>query len=69
MLGCFANLNWGGGVVSDYKSAAAFNTDTTPTQPHRNSDTHQTKNNTTNAVIQQKKSQAPDDGSINVRKC
>jgi len=29
------------------------NTDTTPTQPHRNSNTHPTKN-TTNAVIQQK---------------
>jgi len=28
-------------------------TDTTPTQPHRNSNTHRTKNNTTNAVIQQ----------------
>ena len=32
----------------------ACNTDTTPTQPHRNSNTHQTKNNTTNVVIQQK---------------
>ena len=29
------------------------NTDTTPTQPHRNSNTHRTKNNTTNVVIQQ----------------
>ena len=28
------------------------NTDTTPTQPHRNSNTHRTKNNTTNVVIQ-----------------
>jgi len=27
--------------------------DTTPTQPHRNSNTHRTKNNTTNVVIQQ----------------
>jgi len=25
----------------------------TPTQPHRNSNTHRTKNNTTNVVIQQ----------------
>jgi len=33
--------------------AEACNTDTTPTQPHRNSNTHQTKNNTTNVVIQQ----------------
>ena len=29
------------------------NTDTTPTHPHRNSNTHRTKNNTTNVVIQQ----------------
>ena len=33
--------------------AKACNTDTTPTQPHRNSNTHRTKNNTTNVVIQQ----------------
>ena len=31
----------------------ACNTDTTTTQPHRNSNTHRTKNNTTNVVIQQ----------------
>jgi len=31
----------------------ACNTDTTPTQPHRNSNTHRTKNNMTNVVIQQ----------------
>ena len=31
----------------------ACNRDTTPTQPHRNSNTHRTKNNTTNVVIQQ----------------
>ena len=35
------------GVVS------ACNTDTTPTQPHRNSNTHRNKNNTINVVIQQ----------------
>jgi len=40
------------GVVSVLQ-AAACNTDTTPTQPHRNSNTHWTKNNTTNVVIQQ----------------
>ena len=34
--------------------ASACNTDTTPTQPHRNSNTHRTKNNTINVVIQQK---------------
>jgi len=33
--------------------ASACNTDTTPTQPHWNSNTHRTKNNTTNVVIQQ----------------
>jgi len=33
--------------------ASACNTDTTPTQPHRNSNTHRTKKNTTNVVIQQ----------------
>ena len=32
---------------------AGCNTDTTPTQPHRSSNTHRTKNNTTNVVIQQ----------------
>jgi len=36
--------------------ASACNTDTTPTQPHRNSNTHRTKNNTTNVVIQQNSS-------------
>ena len=33
--------------------ASACNTGTTPTQPHRNSNTHRAKNNTTNVVIQQ----------------
>ena len=32
---------------------AGCNTDTTPTQPHRNSNTHRTKDNATNVVIQQ----------------
>jgi len=40
------------GVVSVLQ-ASACNTDTTQTQPHRNSNTHRTKNNTTNVVIQQ----------------
>jgi len=43
-------------ILSDYnvlRDCSAYNTDTTPTQPHRNSNTHQTKNNTTNVVIQQ----------------
>ena len=38
---------WSFGVVG------ACNTDTTPTQPHRNTNTHRTKNKTTNVVIQQ----------------
>jgi len=33
--------------------AEACNTDTTPTQPHRISNKHRTKNITTNVVIQQ----------------
>ena len=33
--------------------ASACNTDTTPNQPHRISNTHRTKNYTTNVVIQQ----------------
>jgi len=40
------------GVVSVLQ-AEACNTDTTPAQPHRNSSTHWTKNNTTNVVIAQ----------------
>jgi len=36
-----------------HNCASACNTDTTPTQPHRISNTHRTKNNTTNVVIQQ----------------
>jgi len=42
------------GVVSVLQAeASACNTDTTPTQPHRNSNTHRTKNKTTYVVIQQ----------------
>jgi len=40
-------------VVSVLQAEAACNTDTTSTQPHRNSNTHRTKNNTTNVIIQQ----------------
>ena len=43
---CVVGLGW-------YPYASACNTDTTPTQPHRNSNTHRTKNNTTNVIIQQ----------------
>ena len=45
-VGVLVLLGWSGIRV-------AGNTDTTPTQPHRNSNTHRTKNNTTNVVIQQ----------------
>jgi len=42
------------GVVSMLQAeASACNTDTTPNKPHLNSNTHRTKNNTTNVVIQQ----------------
>jgi len=47
------------GVVSVLQAASACNTDTTPTQPHRNSNTHCTKNNTTNVVIQQNSRKLP----------
>jgi len=40
-------------MVSVLQAASVYNTDTTPTQPHRNSNIHRTKNNTTNVVIQQ----------------
>ena len=39
--------------VAGWSRASACNTDATPTQPHRNSNTHRTKNNTTDVVIQQ----------------
>ena len=45
---------WCGCVwVESVLQASACNTDTTPTQPHRNSNTHRAKTNTTNVVIQQ----------------
>jgi len=40
-------------VVLFLVQASACNTDTTRTQPYRNSNTHLTKNNATNVVIQQ----------------
>ena len=39
--------------VLGFRYGSACNMDTTPTQPQRNPNTHRTKNNTTNAVIQQ----------------
>jgi len=47
------------GAVSVLQAASACNTYTTATQPHRNSDTHRTKNNTTNVVIQQNSCKLP----------
>ena len=40
-------------ILFHFLCASACNTDTTPTQPHQSSNTHRTKNNTTNVVIQQ----------------
>jgi len=40
-------------IIRSLQAASACNTDTTPNKPHRNSNTHRTKNNTTNVVIQQ----------------
>jgi len=44
---------WSFGVVGLEWYPCCRLTDTTPTQPHRNSNSHRTKNNTTNVVIQQ----------------
>ena len=48
-------LSWSGIRVAGWSTtcASACNMDTTPTQPHRNSNTHRAKNNMTNVVIQQ----------------
>ena len=48
LVGCVLEFRCGWFGVAE-----ACNTDTTPNQPHRNSNTHRTKNNTTNVVIQQ----------------
>ena len=46
-------LGWSGIRVAGWSTTASTcNTDTTPTQPHRNSNTHR-NNNTTNVAIQQ----------------
>jgi len=44
---------WVGAVSVLQAEASACNTDTTQTQPHQISDTHRTKNNTIDVVIQQ----------------
>ena len=54
LVWCVLDLQCGWfGVVSVLQAEAACKTDTTPTQPHQNSNTHRTKNNMTNVVIQQ----------------
>jgi len=50
---CWCRCRWQVQLETNTKQAEACNTDTTPTQPHRNSNTHRTKNNTTNVVIEQ----------------
>ena len=47
--------------------ASVCNTGTTQYQPHQISNTQRTENKTTDVVIQQQQSQAPEDGYINVR--
>ena len=45
---------WSFGVVGlEWYPCCRLKSDITPTQPHRNSNTHRTKKNTTNVVIQQ----------------
>ena len=53
LVRCVSEFRCGWVGVVYVLQVEACNTDTTPTQPHRNSDTHRTKNNTTNVVIQQ----------------
>ena len=54
LVRCVLEFRYGWvGVVSVLQAEAACNTDTTPTQPYRNSNTHRTKNKTANVVIQQ----------------
>jgi len=50
---CVLEFRCGWIGVGSVLQAEACNMDTTSTQPHRNSNTHRTKNNTTNVVIQQ----------------
>jgi len=53
LVRCVLEFRCGSFGVVSVLQASACNTDTTPTQPHQNSNTHRTKNNTTNVVIQQ----------------
>jgi len=53
LVQCVLEIRCGWVGVVSVLHASACNVDTTPTQPHWNSNTHRTKNNTTNMVIQQ----------------
>jgi len=53
LVRCVLEFRCGSVGVVSVLQAEACNTDTTPTEPHRNSNTHRTKNKTTNVVIQQ----------------
>jgi len=53
LVHCVLEIRCGWVGVVSVLQVAACNTDTTPTQPYRNSNTHRTKNNTTNVVIEQ----------------
>ena len=53
LVRCVLEIRCGWVGVVSVLEAAACNTDTTPTQPHRISNTNRTENNTTNVVIQQ----------------
>jgi len=53
LVRCVLEIRCGWCGVVPTSCASACNTDTTPTQPRRNSNTHRTKNNKTNVVIQQ----------------
>jgi len=52
LVRCVLEFWCGWVVVVSVLQASACSTDTTTTQPHQNSNTHRTKNNTTNVVIQ-----------------
>jgi len=53
LVRCVLEIRCGWVGVVSVLLASACNMDTTPTQPHRNSITHRTKNNMTNVQIQQ----------------
>ena len=48
---------------------AAGSPDTTLAEPHPNSNTQQSKNNTANVVAQQHSRKTPEDGHINAETC